>query len=204
MTVQKKQSSSHSILPEVQHLIETDSSDEEEAEDVKTFDIGTTTVSIASLDDTILPKHLKIKKEEEESDDDGDEGGDGRSKLLGFMKYKGPSKPSSTSTEFLKRSLLKKAAANPIDAKEESLVKKEANRILQSSDAYKKALRMKQQKSRKFKLNKLQPGSRTEKKTNNKKNKKNAVPESATTTINSKGNSGGGGSSKKGKKSKEK
>jgi len=166
-SVAKKQSSSHSILPEVRHLI--DESDDEDDEDVNNgqgiFEMGNTTVCISSLSSTLQP-HYQIKMMKTEgfgaNDEDEDQDDDEDSFLkTSSMLEKQKVIPSSESYEELKLRKLKEVLRNPgeiaVKSKTETLVKKETQRLLQHSTAFKKALRMKQKNSKKFKLNRLQP-----------------------------------------------
>lgn len=170
----KKQSSSHSVLPEVEHLLES-SSDEDSSSTLlpapATFSLGHTTVSISSLlGPRLFPTardNLVPKQEEVDSDDES-------TPLLTYGvpynpeedKYrpdkhsdKLPITPEEKDALKLKqlRAVLKNPTAAAAAMRTETEVRKETTRILQHSDIFKKTLRIKQQRSKKFKLNRLQP-----------------------------------------------
>lgn len=133
-----------------------------------TFSIGSTTVSISSLDSKMFPNRNQqfVKTEDNSSDSDSE------SPLLNYPKKTTtitnppasnppPTNLTTEQKDALKLKKLKSVLKNPLAAanktKTATLVRKEAHRILQHSSIYKKTLQIKQRRSKKFKLNRFQP-----------------------------------------------
>lgn len=187
-------SSSHSILPEVQSIIDSIPEREE------TYDLGNTLVKITSLDDQIYRNLPTIKEEDEESEDDEEVQRRKNDKLLRQIQKKkkanlfgGESDEdndeisktmkndpffNAINDEELSRSDLSEeeedekpydpmallrqntSASEEIDPSQQlskTKLERQANRMLQESEVYKKMQRIKQKRSKKFRLFRLQP-----------------------------------------------
>lgn len=185
-------SSSHSILPEVQSIIDSIPEREE------TYDLGNTLVKITSLDDQIY-RNLPVIKEEEESEDDEEAERRKNDKLLRQIQKKkkanlfggesdedndeisktmknDPFFNAINDEELSQSDLSEEEDEKPYDpmallrqnttAPEETdpskqlskaKLERQANRMLQESDVYKKMQKIKQKRSKKFRLFRLQP-----------------------------------------------